>query len=294
MIPRAQFGNTGHLSTKIIFGAAGLGSCSQAFADEVFDTLVRYGVNHIDTAASYGNAEERIGPWMKEHRSKFFLATKTEDRNADAARRSLERSLSRLRVDKVDLIQLHNLVEADEWEQVHRTGGALEALVKAKDEGLVDYIGVTGHGTRIPAMHIRSLKEYPYDSVLFPYNYAMMSDSSYREDVEELLVICEKQGVAVQAIKSIARGRWNNTSPDTPHYSWYEPLTHADAIRRAVHYVLSNPQLFLNTSSDYRTLDHILNAASLPISAPANIEMEDDAREFGISRVFDGHDLERI
>lgn len=294
MITKHPFGNTGHESTLVIFGAAGLGSCSQDFADEVFETLVNFGVNHIDTAASYGDAEERIAPWMQSHRSKFFLATKTENRDASGARASLERSLTRLGVDKVDLIQLHNLVESDEWEQVHQKGGALEALVAAKDEGLVDFIGVTGHGTRIPAMHIRSLAEFPYDSVLFPYNYTMVSNPNYRDDVEQLIEICTRRNVAIQTIKSVARGRWNGSSPETAHFSWYEPLQEDSAIQRAVSFVLGRDGIFLNTSSDYRLLNKILETASSEIEAPSEESMENDVHNFGIKPLFDGGALELI
>ena len=294
MITKHPFGNTGHDSTRVIFGAAGLGTCSQGFADEVLETVVNFGVNHIDTAASYGDAEERIAPWMQTHRSEFFLATKTEDRDGVGARASLERSLTRLGVDKVDLIQLHNLVEPEEWEQVHRKGGALEALVSAKDEGLVDFIGVTGHGTRIPTMHIRSLEEFPYDSVLFPYNYAMLSNPIYRDSVEHLIEICTQRNVAVQTIKSVARGRWSSDSLETTHFSWYEPLEEDLAIQRAVSFVLGRNGIFLNTSSDYRLLKKTLETASFDIEVPSEELMEQDLHNFGIKPLFDGESLELI
>src|SRR5579862_4459711 len=155
MIDRAEFGRTGHASSRVIFGAAALGRMSQERADELLPVLLEFGVNHIDTAASYGDSELRLAPWMAEHRDRFFLATKTGERTGDGARASLERSLTRLGVDSVDLIQLHNLVEPDEWETAHGPGGAVEALARARDEGLVRFIGVTGHGLRIAGMHRR-------------------------------------------------------------------------------------------------------------------------------------------
>ena len=190
MLPQAPFGRTGHESTRVIFGAAALGRMRQEQADEVLETLLRHGVNHIDTAAGYGDSELRIGPWMAEHRSRFFLATKTGERRGDAARAELERSLERLQVDSVDLIQLHNLVEPDEWDVAHGPGGAVEALVRARDEGLARFIGVTGHGLRIAAMHLRSLERFPFDSVLLPYSFVGLQDPGYRADVEALLAVC--------------------------------------------------------------------------------------------------------
>ncbi len=194
MMDRAAFGRTGHESSRVIFGAAALGSMRQERADQVLAILLEFGVNHIDTAASYGDSELRIAPWMAEHRGRFFLATKTSERTGDAARASLERSLTRLGVDSVDLIQLHNLVEPDEWEIAHGPGGAVEALSRARDEGLARFIGVTGHGLRIAGMHLRSLERFDFNSVLLPYNYAVMSDDRYRADVEALLGVCEEPG----------------------------------------------------------------------------------------------------
>ena len=178
MNDHAPFGRTGHESSRVIFGAAALGSMRQERADQVLATLLEFGVNHIDTAASYGDSELRIAPWMAEHRGRFFLATKTGERSGDSARASLELSLTRLGVDSVDLIQLHNLVEPDEWEMAHGPGGAVEALSQARDEGLARFIGVTGHGLRIAGMHLRSLERFDFSSVLLPYNYTLMSDDA--------------------------------------------------------------------------------------------------------------------
>src|SRR5438045_2857415 len=170
MIAKAPFGSTGHKSTRTIFGAAALGSVTQAEADRTLELILEHGVNHLDTAADYGDSELRLAPWLAQHRDRFFLATKTGERSGTGARASLERSLERLGVDRVDLIQLHNLVEEGDWEQAHAPGGAVEALARARDEGLTRFIGVTGHGTRIPGMHFRSLERFDFDSVLFPYN----------------------------------------------------------------------------------------------------------------------------
>lgn len=293
MLDTAPFGRTGHESTRVIFGAAALGRMRQERADEVLAQLLAAGVNHLDVAASYGDAELRIGPWMAEHRQRFFLATKTGERGGDAARAELERSLERLQVDSVDLIQLHNLVEPDEWEIAHGPGGAVEALARARDEGLVRHIGVTGHGTRIARMHLRSLERFPFASVLLPYSYAALQDEAYRADVEELLAVCADREVAVQTIKAAGRRRWPD-GYDGPRFSWYEPVTDAGALARSVRWVLANPQLFLNTSSDARLLPTILAAAASTEPAPSDEDLRADVAAEGIVPLFDGGALERI
>jgi aryl-alcohol dehydrogenase-like predicted oxidoreductase len=293
VIPQAEFGRTDHASSRVIFGAAALGAMRQERADELLDLLLAHGVNHIDVAASYGDAELRVGPWMDRHRDEFFLATKTGERRGDAARVELERSLERLRVDSVDLIQLHNLVEPEEWDLAHGPGGAVEALARARDEGLVRFIGVTGHGTRIARMHVRSLERFPFDSVLLPYSFVALQDPAYRADVDELLDVCARQRVAVQTIKSVARRRWPD-GYDGRRFSWYEPLDDDGAVARAVRWVLADPRVFLNTSSDARLLPAILTAAASGEPAPSDDEMRADVSAHGVEPLFDGSDLERI
>jgi len=284
MIETSPFGKTGHQSTRVIFGAAALGGMKQEKADQVLEVLLEYGINHIDTAASYGDSELRIGPWMREHRKRFFLATKTGDRSYEGARASLHRSLERLRVDQVDMIQLHNLVDEKEWETALGAHGALEALVEARTEGLVRFIGVTGHGTRVAAMHLRSLERFAFDSVLFPYNFTMMSIGQYADDAEALLKLCNQRTVATQTIKSVARRRWQNGADRK--FSWYEPIRDRDAIRRAVHFVLSRPGLFLNSSSDAGLLRDALAAASEVVKAPVRAELEADVARYEMTPLF--------
>ena len=260
MIERRAFGRTGHLSTATVFGGAALARASQADADRTLDVLLQYGVNHIDTAARYGDSELRIGPWMARHRKDFFLATKTGIRTAREAREEIQRSLDRLRVDHVDLIQLHSLAHPDEWDQAMGPGGALEALIEARAQGLARFIGVTGHGWTIAAMHRRGLARFDFDSVLLPYNFFMAQQERYRKDFEEVLALCRERQVAVQVIKSIARGPW--ATGVRTHTTWYQPLEEQVDIDRAVHWVLGLPGVFLNTVGDLTLLPKVLDAAS--------------------------------
>jgi aryl-alcohol dehydrogenase-like predicted oxidoreductase len=271
-IPTLDFGRTGHQSTRTIFGGAALGRVPQERADETLALLLERGVNHIDTAASYGDSELRIGPWMERHRDRFFLATKTGERTFEGARDSIRRSLERLRVERLDLIQLHNLVDPVEWETAMGPGGALEAAVEAREQGLTRFIGVTGHGVTVAAMHRRSLERFRFDSVLLPYNHVMMQNPDYAADFEALAATCVERGVAVQTIKSITLGPWGER--ERTHNTWYEPLTDPADIERAVHWVLGRPGVFLNTSSDLTLLPHILDAATGPISRPSAEAME--------------------
>lgn len=285
MIERIPFGRTGHASSRALFGAAALGRMRQDKADTVLETLLEFGVNHIDTAAGYGDSELRIAPWMKTHRADFFLATKTGERDASGARRSLERSLVRLGVERVDLIQLHNLVEAEEQKRALGPGGALEALVDARDAGLVRYIGVTGHGTFAPRRHLESLRQFPFDSVLAPCNFAMLAQPEYAADFEELYTTCREREVAFQAIKSVARRRWSEAD-EGPRHSWYHPIRDREALRRAVHFVLARPRVFLNTSSDTTLLRPTLEAAADHAAQPGDAAMNGDVRRLGIEPLF--------
>jgi aryl-alcohol dehydrogenase-like predicted oxidoreductase len=284
MIPTAPFGRTGHQSTRAIFGAAALGDVTQDDADRTMELLLRHGVNHIDTAASYGESEVRLGPWMERHRGDFFLATKTGERTSQAAYDQIRRSLERLRVDQVDLIQLHNLVDPEEWEIALGPGGALEAAVRAREEGLVRFIGVTGHGLTVAAMHARSLDRFEFDSVLLQYNYPMMQNPTYAADFEALLARCQERNVAVQTIKSITRAPWGDR-PQTAA-TWYEPLRDPVAIDRAVWWVLGRPGVFLNTVGDIEILPLVLDAASRFQERPTDAEMQEIAERQAMEPMF--------
>ena len=267
-IPTIPFGRTGHRSTRCIFGGTALSRATQEQADHTLEVLLQYGINHIDTAAGYGDSELRIGPWMRRHRERFFLATKTGERSAAAARAQLERSLQRLQVDRVDLIQLHSLTEPEEWEQALGRGGALEALIQAREEGLTRYIGVTGHGVTVARMHLDALQRHPFDAVLLPLNYPMFRIPEYAADFTELRELCRQRGVAVQTIKAIARRRWTGSA--RPHPTWYEPLARQPDIDAAVHWLLAHEEVFLNTAGDMTLLPRILDAAARFAAATDN------------------------
>jgi aryl-alcohol dehydrogenase-like predicted oxidoreductase len=283
-IEKRMFGRTGHMSTVTIFGAAALASVSQAEADRTLDLLLEYGVNHIDTAASYGDSELRIGPWMDRHRKEFFLATKTGQRTYAAAREEIHRSLERLRVDSVDLIQLHNLVHPDEWDVAMGPGGALEACIEAREQGLVRFIGVTGHGRTVAAMHRRSLLRFDFDSVLLPYNYVVMQDEVYEHDFEQLFKLCQERNVAVQTIKSITRGPW--ATAERTRATWYQPLEDQRSIDLAVHWVMGRPGVFLNTVGDIQLLPKVLDAAARFERRPTDEEMKRLMEEEHMSTLF--------
>jgi aryl-alcohol dehydrogenase-like predicted oxidoreductase len=271
-IPRMEFGRTGHQSTRTIFGAAALSRATQEEADRALDMLLERGVNHIDTAASYGDSELRLGPWLEHHRGRVFLATKTNQRTYLAARDQIQQSLDRLRVEYVDLIQLHNLVDPADWETALGPNGALEAVIEARDQGWARHIGITGHGVTVAAMHRRSLERFGFDSVLLPYNYVMMQNPTYAADFEALLEECDVLGVAVQTIKGITLAPWGER--ERTHRTWYEPLQDQADIDRAIHWVLGRPDVFLNTAGDLALLPRILDAAERFAERPSDAEME--------------------
>src|SRR6202165_686587 len=219
----ADFGRTGHESTRTLFGAAALSRVTQDVADRTLEVLLRHGVNHIDTAASYGDAELRIRPWLKREPGRFFLATKTDARTASEARDQLHKSLDRLGVDHVDLWQLHNLADPIEWDTALSPGGVIEAAVEARQQGLVRWIGVTGHGSQIAANHRRSLERFDFASVLLPSTRITMRLPYYAENFEALAATCAERDVAMQTIKAIARSPWLGRERTTS--TWYEPMT---------------------------------------------------------------------
>ncbi len=262
-IEKIAFGRTGHEA---------LSRVDQTTADRTLEVLLQHGVNHIDTAASYGDAELRIAPWLKQNPGSFFVATKTGSRRASDAREELHRSLERMGVDHVDLWQLHNLADPIDWDTALSPGGVIEAAVQAREEGLVRFIGVTGHGAQIAANHRRSLARFDFDSVLLPFNFVTMQLPYYEENFEALVATCRERNVAVQTIKSIAMRPWRDR-PHT-HSTWYEPLDAQSDIDLAVWWVLGREGVFLNTVGDVNLLPKVLEAASRFERRPADSDME--------------------
>lgn len=286
-IATQPFGRSGHSSTRTIFGAAALGSVSQQEADRTLEVLLRYGVNHIDVASSYGEAELRIAPWLAQQRSQFYLATKADARTAREAKEELHRSLERMQVDYVDLWQLHSLADPIEWDTALSPGGAIEAAVEAKKQGLIRAIGVTGHGIQIAASHRRSLERFDFDAVLLPYNYITMQNPYYVENFNALLATCQERNVAVQTIKSIAYKPWLGRTHT--RNTWYEPLEDQQDIDLAVHYVLKEPSIFLNTVGDISLLPKVLDAASRfseSSPGPTNEDMQALVTRIGMEPLF--------
>ena len=278
------FGRTGHLSSRVIFGAAAFWRTTAEQAEQTLTLLLEQGVNHIDVAASYGDAEVHVGPWMARYRDRFFLATKTGERSYEGAWAELNRSLERLQVESVDLWQLHNLVEPTEWDRAMGPGGALEAAVEARAKGLVRFIGVTGHGVTVAAMHRRSLERFAFDSVLLPCNYTMLRNPDYAADFEALAATCRERDVAMQTIKSLAAGPWGEKERNTT--TWYEPIREQADVDRAVHWVLAHEQVFLNSASDLSLLTKVLDAAERYKGPPTDAEMEAMAARLAMSPLF--------
>src|SRR3989304_20389 len=253
-----RFGRTGHMSTVAIFGAAAFGQISQADADKVMEMVIEAGVNHIDVAPSYGQAEIRIGPWMPRERGRFFLGCKTMERTKEAAWKELRESLKRLQTETFDLYQCHAITSMEELDAVTMKGGALEAFVEARREGLTQFIGITGHGVNTPQIFLEALRRFDFDSVLFPLNFVQMANPQYREPAEELIATCKAKDVGTMIIKSITKAPWGNREHTaTP---WYEPFDNIEEIQPAVNFALSYDVTGLCTAGDTRVLPIMLKA----------------------------------
>ena len=256
---KRRFGRTGHMSTIIIFGSFAVGMLDQEEADAVMELLLNYGVNHIDVAPSYADAELRLGPWLEAHRDRFFLGCKTQLRGKDEAREELHRSLERLRVDHFDLFQLQAVATMEELEACFAPGGSLEAIVQARDEGLTKYLGITSHGLHAPAVELEALNRFDFDSLLFTLNFQMWADDTYRRDVLKLLQVAEERDVGTMVIKTWARGPWDDR--EKRYNTWYEPFDNEDMIARVLRFSLSQPVTGLISAGDARLLPAILDAA---------------------------------
>jgi aryl-alcohol dehydrogenase-like predicted oxidoreductase len=256
LMQKRRLGRTEHESTVVIFGGAALASVSQKEADQAMALALRYGVNHIDVAPSYGEAELRLGPWMERHRQDFFLACKTEKRTKEEAAEALRRSLERLRVDHFDLYQLHGVTELDELEVALGPSGAMEAILEGRKEGLLRFIGITGH---CPATQVEALKRFDFDTVMFPLNFVLRAHRNERNDWEELLKLAKEKDVGVMAIKAITKGPW----PTETHayQTWYEPFDDQEAIDRALWFTLSQDVTAAVSAADVRLIPKVVDAA---------------------------------
>jgi aryl-alcohol dehydrogenase-like predicted oxidoreductase len=284
MIITDSFGRTGHQSTRAVFGAAALSRVSQEEADQTLEVLLHYGINHIDVAAGYGDAELRVAPWLKKHPGRFFLATKTGSRTYDEAKRDIHHSLERMGVQRVDLIQLHNLADPIEWDRALSPGGALDACIEAREQGLVRFIGVTGHGSQIAATHLRSLERFDFDSVLLPYSYITMQDPHYAAMFERVFALCAERKIAMLTIKSIARRPW--WGHEHTRSTWYEPFEEQGDIDKALHWVLARPGIFLATVGDINLLPKVLDAASRFRTAPDDETMREQSARLEMVPLF--------
>ena len=253
-----RFGRTGHMSTIAIFGAAAFGEISQPDADKVMEQIIGAGVNHIDVAPSYGQAEERIGPWMPRERGRFFLGCKTTERTKDGAWNELQRSLKRLQVETFDLYQCHAITTMEELDAITMKGGALEAFVEARQRGLTQFIGITGHGADAPQIYLEALRRFDFDSVLFPLNFVQLANPDFRKYTEELIATCKAKDVGTMIIKAITKGPWG----ERPHTAttWYEPFDKMDDIQRALNFALSYEVTGFCTAGDTKILPMVLEA----------------------------------
>jgi aryl-alcohol dehydrogenase-like predicted oxidoreductase len=288
LMERRRLGRTGHLSSVVIFGAAAVGMADEVTTAAALDRALAAGVNQIDVAPTYGEAELRVGPWLARHRGEIFLGCKTRERTKDGAAKELRRSLERLRTDHVDLYQLHAVTDMETLDETLAAGGALEAFLDAREEGLLRYIGITGHGHQAPAVFAEALRRFPFDTVMFPLNPVLYANTTYRHDAQALLARCQEDDVGVQIIKSAARQPWAGAhvrqrvmrapAPEErkqlPYTTWYEPHDRQEAIDQAVWFVLSQPGVTaIASSGDTRILDHILASVSrLRMLSPAEQE----------------------
>ena len=284
MISRDVFGRSGHLSSRVILGAAAFWQVTQGEADAAIELALSLGVNHVDVAASYGEAELRLGGWISQHGKSFFLATKTGERTANKAREEFHRSLERLQVAQVDLLQLHNLVDPQEWETALGPGGALEAAIEAREQGLARFIGVTGHGLTVAAMHRQALERFDFDSVLLPFSFVLAQNETYRRDFFDLASVCQSRNIAMQTIKSIVHAPWGEKEPDRT--TWYRPLENQTDIDLAVHWILGHTGLFLNSVGDINLLPKVLDAANRFRFPPTDDEMQTQVDNLGMLPLF--------
>lgn len=268
------------MSTLAIFGAAALSEVSQQEADRVMEMVIEAGINHIDVAPSYGQAEQRIGPWMPRERERFFLGCKTMERTKDGAWNELRDSLKRLQTEQFDLYQLHAITSMEELDACTMAGGALEAAIEARQQGLTRHIGITGHGIDAPAIYIEALKRFDFDSVLFPLNFVQMSDPAFRKDAETLITLCKEKDVGTMLIKTVTKGPWGEKQKTAT--TWYEPFDKLEEIQQAVNFALSYEVTGLCTAGDIKVLPMVLEACRnfVPMSQSEREAMIQSGQQF--------------
>jgi len=272
-VQQRRLGRLGHHSSVLIYGAAALAEVDQDTADASVQLALDAGINHFDVAASYGDAELRLGPWMGRIRDRIFLATKTGLRDRDAAWAQINHSLERLQTDHLDLIQIHSVGDLEELDLVTRPGGSLEAVVRAREEGLAGAIGITGHGHQAPATHREALRRFPFDTVLSPLNHVLRQDPAYLSDYQALVAEVQAQDAGLMIIKAVARRNWPEPVEHT-YTTWYEPFDDQERITAAVAWVLSHPEVTgIATPGDVRLLPLVIEAERrLPETSRATAE----------------------
>jgi aryl-alcohol dehydrogenase-like predicted oxidoreductase len=246
------------MSTIAIFGAAAFWQISQEDADKVMELIIEAGVNHIDVAPSYGQAEIRIGPWMPRERSRLFLGCKTTERTREGAWKEMQESLKRLQTETFDLYQCHAITTMEELDAITMKGGALEAFVEARQKGLTKYLGITGHGAQAPQIYLEALRRFDFDSVMFPLNFVQMANPEFRTYAEELIATCKAKDLGTMVIKSITKGPWGEKQHTAT--TWYEPFEKMDEIQKGVNFALSYDVTGICTAGDTRVLPLVLKA----------------------------------
>jgi aryl-alcohol dehydrogenase-like predicted oxidoreductase len=260
-VQQRRLGRIGRQSSVLIYGAAALSEVDQDTADASVRLALDAGINHFDVAASYGDAELRLGPWMPTIRDRIFLATKTGLRDRDEAWSQINRSLERLQTGRLDLLQIHAVGDLEELDLVTRPGGSLEAAVRAREEGLASFIGITGHGHQAPATHLEALARFPFDTVLTPLSYVLSQDPAYLADYQALAAEAEAQDVGLMIIKAVARRNWPEQPAERGYTTWYEPFDDQRRIDAAVAWVLARPEVTgIATPGDVRLLPLVVEA----------------------------------
>jgi aryl-alcohol dehydrogenase-like predicted oxidoreductase len=274
-IDRRRLGRTGHMSSLAILGMAAFAAIEDtAVADAAIAEALEGGVNHIDVAPQYGRAQEHLGRTLPAFRDRVLLGCKSLERTRDGFWRDLENSLRVLCTDRIDLHQFHAVVDDATLDAILGPGGAAEAMLEARDQGLVRWIGLTGHMEHVARVANRALEVIDLDTVMLPVNPAMMALPDYRRDLEQLFATAAERDLGVMGIKAVARGPWGAGAVPAYH-TWYQPLEERDAMQRAVNFALSQRITAVPTVGDLRLLPAMLDCvrAFTPMSA-AQIEAE--------------------